>query len=186
VSRYVIIGSGVAGVAAAEAIRSQDPAGKLLMVGSEPEGYYSRPGLAFYLTGEISEKQLKPLPDQYFFALGLQRLVGTVARIHPATHQVELANGQRIDYDRLLIATGAEAAAPRLKGFQAQGVVKLDCLADARQILRLARQAKTAVVVGGGITALEIVEGLVAHAVRPASCGDRYWATCWMKPDLAW
>jgi 3-phenylpropionate/trans-cinnamate dioxygenase ferredoxin reductase component len=179
VRRYVIIGSGVAGVAAAEAIRCQDPGGSLLMIGNEPEGYYSRPGLAFYLTGELNEKQLKPLPDQYFTKMGIQQLVGNVSRIHPNAHQVELEHGQRVQYDRLLIATGAAAAAPRLKGLQAEGVVKLDCLADARQILRQARKTRTAVVVGGGITALEIVEGLVAQRVQTHYFlrGDRYWSS---------
>jgi NAD(P)H-nitrite reductase large subunit len=174
----VIIGSGVAGVAAAEAIRSQDPDGKLLMIGNEPEGYYSRPGLAFYLTGELSERQLKPLPDHYFTRIGVQQLIGSVVRIHPAAHQVELERGQRVAYDRLLIASGAAAASPRWKGLQTAGVVKLDNLADARQILRLARAARTAVVVGGGITALEIVEGLVAQRVQTHYLlrGDRYWS----------
>jgi len=178
VRRYVIIGSGVAGVAAAEAIRGQDPRGDLLMIGTEPEGYYSRPGLAFYLTGELSEKQLKPLPDRYFAGLGLQQLLGDVVRVHPAAHQVELEHGGCIEYDRLLIATGAAAASPRLKGLQAKGVVKLDSITDARNILRLAHSARVAVVVGGGITALEIVEGLVAQRVRTHYFlrGDRYWS----------
>jgi NAD(P)H-nitrite reductase large subunit len=63
-------------------------------------------------------------------------------------------------------------------GAQAQGVVKLDSLEDARQILRLARKQREAVVVGGGITALEIVEGLVAQGVKVHYFlrGDRYWS----------
>ena len=69
--KYVIIGSGVAGIAAIEAIRSLDAAGDILMVGDDPHGFYSRPGLAYYLTGEIGEKQFFPLS-----AGDIQRLYG--------------------------------------------------------------------------------------------------------------
>ena len=80
-------------------------------------------------------------------------------------------------YDRLLIATGATAVRPKVEGLQAQGVVKLDNIEDAQRILKLARKAHHAVVVGGGITALEITEGLIARGVKVHYLlrGDRYW-----------
>ena len=56
--KYVIIGTGVAGIAAIEAIRSVDAAGEITMIGDDPHGYYSRPGLAYFLTGEVNDKQL--------------------------------------------------------------------------------------------------------------------------------
>ena len=58
--KYVIIGSGVAGIAAIEAIRSIDASGDIVMVGDDPHGFYSRPGLAYYLTGELHDKTLFP------------------------------------------------------------------------------------------------------------------------------
>ena len=70
--RYIIIGSGAAGLAAAEAIRSQDPAAILQMFTDDPYGYYSRPGLAYYLAGEVPSNQLYPRPRQYFQDLKLQ------------------------------------------------------------------------------------------------------------------
>lgn len=176
-TNYVIIGMGVAGVAAAEAIRSHDPAARVSLVSAEPDGYYSRPGLAYYLTGELNEAQLYPFREKEFDQLGIQCLHGVVSRIAPQEHQVEFEHGTRLPYDRLLIATGAQAAPLRVKGYEARGVVKLDCLEDARQIIRLARRARSAVVVGGGITALELVEGLLARGVKTHYFlrGDRYW-----------
>ena len=58
--RYIVIGSGVAGVAAIEAIRSNGKAGEIVMVGDDPHGFYSRPGLAYFLTGELHDKALFP------------------------------------------------------------------------------------------------------------------------------
>ena len=54
--KYVIVGSGVAGIAAIESIRSIDPASEVVLVGDDPHGFYSRPGLAYYLTGELHDK----------------------------------------------------------------------------------------------------------------------------------
>ncbi len=176
--RYVIVGTGVAGIAAAEAIRQVDPQGQILLIGDEPDGYYSRPGLAYFLTGEIPEKQLFPFRAEDFRRLRLTWWHDRVTRIDPARHVLQVQKRpEPVRYDRLLLATGSAAVRPDWPGIDLQGVVKLDTLPDARTIRRLARKAKAAVVVGGGITALEIVEGLLRHKVQVHYLlrGDRYW-----------
>lgn len=176
--RYVIIGSGVAGIAAIEAIRKLDQRGEIILVGDEIHGYYSRPGLAYYLTGELAEEHLFPFSKNDFKQLQIQHLHARVVRIFPAEHQVLLSTGKSLHYDRLLIAVGASAASLNISGNDLEGVVKLDNLEDARRILRLARKARTAVVVGGGITALELVEGLLARGVKTHFLlrGQAYWS----------
>lgn len=176
--RYVMIGSGVASIAAIEAIRSVDTNGEVLLVGDEAHGFYSRPGLAYYLTGELAEEQLYPWRETDFQRLNVRRLHNRVARIEAEQHLLRLQNGASLPFDRLLIAVGAEAQMVKVPGVALEGVVKLDNLDDARRILKLARKARTAVVVGGGITALEIVEGLVQRGVKPHYFlrGDRYWS----------
>jgi NAD(P)H-nitrite reductase large subunit len=84
-----------------------------------------------------------------------------------------------LEYDRLLLATGSAAMPLGLPGDHLEGVVKLDDMSDARDLINRCRKAKTAVVVGGGITALEIVEGLRAHKVHVHYLmrRDRYWAS---------
>lgn len=176
--RFVIVGAGAAGISAAEAIRSRDPSAAIQLVCEEPAGYYSRPGLAYYLTGELVERQLFPFSEKDYRCLGLQLRCARVERIHPGSHRIELSDGAQLAYDRLLIATGSFAAPVWIEGGELQGVVKLDNLEDARQILGLARRARAAVVVGGGITALEIVEGLRARGVKVHYFlrRDRYWS----------
>jgi NADPH-dependent 2,4-dienoyl-CoA reductase/sulfur reductase-like enzyme len=175
---YVIIGTGPAGIAAAQAIRGRDPSASITLIGDETSGYYSRPGLAYYLTGEIPEKSLFPFAKGDFQKLKLRLVHGRVRTIHPQEHQVEIDSGKRVGYDRLLIAAGAYAARMQVSGSDLEGVVVLDTLSDARSILKLSRRARSAVVVGGGITALEIVEGLVSRGVRTHYFlrGDRYWS----------
>jgi len=175
---YLIIGTGPAGIAAAQVIRSRDAAGRITLVGDESHGYYSRPGLAYYLTGEIPEKSLFPYSKADFQGMNFRLAQARVRAIYPDAHQVETHTGGRLGYDRLLVATGARAARLKIPGAELEGVVVLDTLADARGILKLARRARSAVVVGGGITALEIVEGLVSRGVKTHYFlrGERYWS----------
>jgi NADPH-dependent 2,4-dienoyl-CoA reductase/sulfur reductase-like enzyme len=175
--RYVIIGAGVAGFAAVEAIRSVDQAGEIIIVSDDPYGYYSRPGLAYYLTGELHDKTLYPRTQEDYKKLKFSFLKGRVTRILRSEHALEMDGKSRLPYDKLLIATGARARLLEVPGAGLDGVVKLDHLADAKNILKLAKSSKTAVVVGGGITALELTEGLVARGIHVHYLlrGDRYW-----------
>ena len=175
--RYVIIGSGVTGLAAIEGIRSLDADGEITVISDDPYGYYSRPGLAYYLTGELSEKQLYPKSKDDIQNLGVNWVNTQVRAIRPQDCSVLLQDGNRIEYDRLLLATGSQASMVRLPGADLKGVVKLDTLQDVREILQRTRKTRRAVVVGGGITALEIVEGLSARGVKVHYLlrGDRYW-----------
>ncbi len=175
--RYLIIGTGAAGMAAAERLRLTDPRAEITLVGEEPHPFYSRPGLAYLLLGHIPEGQLFPRPKDHFRKLRIRRLHARATWIDAAAHLVGLHDGTRLPYDVLLLATGARAARPQVPGMDLEGVVTLDTLADCRCILRLARRARRAVVVGGGITALELAEGLAARGVETHYLlrRDRYW-----------
>ena len=176
--KYIIIGSGVAGISAIEAIRSQDMTGEVVMFGDDPHGYYSRPGLAYYLTGELHDKALFPRTTDDYRRMKFQYAREHVTRIDRSKHVVELGNKGVLEYDKLLIAVGAQAMSLETPGADLNGVLKLDHLEDARHILKFARRGKTAVVIGGGITALELVEGLVARGMKVHYLlrGDRYWS----------
>lgn len=177
-TRYLIIGTGPAGISAAEAIRSQDQRGEIVFVTEDPYGYYSRPGLAYFLTGEIPEASLYPFSSDDFRRLSLRLVKAQIARIDPLERRIFNPKGQGMPYDRLLIATGSTAMLPPFPGARLEGTVKLDDMTDVRRIMKLARRGKTAVVVGGGITALEIIEGLLRRGVKVHYFlrGDRYWS----------
>lgn len=192
--RYVIVGSGVAAFAAVEAIRSLDRQGEIILVSADPHGYYSRPGLAYYLSGEIPEQMLYLRRPQEWGAWGVRFLIGQVQRVDLEGRQVEVlpqpaarrsAAGKggeprlQLGYDRLLLAVGAQAVPLKVPGADLPQVVKLDNLEEARYLLQLARRSRRAVVIGGGITALELVEGLLAQRVQVHYLlrGDRYWSS---------
>lgn len=176
--RYVIVGSGVAGIAAIEAIRSLDTLNEVVMIGDDPHGFYSRPGLAYYLTGELHDKALFPRTADDYKRMNFRYLKGRVANIARDKHALVMADNASIAYDKLLIAVGAQATPLEVPGASLDGVLKLDHLEDARRILKQVRRGRTAIVVGGGITALELAEGLLARGMKVHYLlrGDRYWS----------
>lgn len=183
---HVIIGSGVAGIAAVEAIRSVDQAAKIVMVGDDLHGFYSRPGLAYYLTGELHDKALFPRTADDLRKLKFDYVRAHVSRIVRDQHLLEFSGSQTsLQYDRLLIAVGAEALPLEVPGANLEGVLKLDHMEDAKRLLKLARRGKTGVVVGGGITALELAEGLISRSLKVHYLlrGDRYWSSILDQPE---
>lgn len=175
---YAIIGSGVAGLSAVESIRSADRSGEIVIIGDDPHGYYSRPGLAYFLTGELKDKTLFPKTREEYDRLRFAYKRARVTGLDRGAKTILMDEHPPLSYGKLLIASGAFASPLTVPGANLNGVVKLDHLEDARGILKLARRGRTAIVVGGGITALELVEGLLARGMKVHYLlrGDRYWA----------
>lgn len=182
---YLIIGNGPAGFEAARSIRERDKAGKITILNAERYRYYSRPGLAYFLTGEIPEKQLFSHSSDDYGKLGINLINSRVSKLIPSTRRIQLEQGDHLNYDLLLLTTGARAIVPNLPGIDLQGVVTFDSIDDTKQILKLSRKAKHAVVIGGGITALELVEGLVKRNVEVHYFlrGDRFWSKVFQRDE---
>lgn len=183
--RYVIIGAGVAGYSALQAIRSVDKTGEIVMISDDPNGYYSRPGLAYYLTGELDDKALYPNKQEDYKKLNFKYIRGRVTKIMREDRTLELDGKTLLTYSKLLVAVGARATPLDVPGSKLEGVVKLDHLADAKNIVKLARGGRSAVVVGGGITALELTEGLIARGMKVHYLlrGDHYWSNVLEKGE---
>jgi len=175
---YVLIGSGVAAIAALQAIRSLDNRAVITIISEDPYGYYSRPGLAYYLTHEITRSSLFPFTPHELQAFNARWVRQRAIAVEPIERLVYLADGSRVPYYHLLLATGSLAVALDVPGANLAGVSKLDDMRDAQAMLTVGRKASDAVVVGGGITALEIVEGLRAQGTRVHYLmrGQRYWS----------
>jgi 3-phenylpropionate/trans-cinnamate dioxygenase ferredoxin reductase subunit len=151
VDRIVIVGSGGAGTKAAESLRARGYEGSLTLVSADPHPPYARPPLSkVYLRGQLElEKFTLALPDD----LDL-RLSTTVARITPS--EVVLASGEPLEFDRLLLATGAE---PRRLP-DAEGVLYLRNVEDSDAIRERAAAAGHAVVIGAGFIGSEVAASL--------------------------
>src|SRR5947207_9187250 len=104
----VIIGANLAGAAAAITLRDEGFAGNVVLIGAEAHPPYERPALSKkYLQGEQPLKKLLVRPTSYYAERSIETRFGIPAkRVDPAQKVVELENGERIAYDKVLIATG--------------------------------------------------------------------------------
>jgi NADPH-dependent 2,4-dienoyl-CoA reductase/sulfur reductase-like enzyme len=82
-TRYIIIGMGISGFVAAETVRSLDPLADILLISDDPHGFYSRPGLAYYLTGEIPENRLLLFSKKWKLNTDFQLIKTKVTRLIP-------------------------------------------------------------------------------------------------------
>ena len=106
---FVIVGAGLAGAKAAETLRAEGFDGRLLLLGDEAERPYDHPPLSkAYLRGETDRDSLYVHEESFYAAHGIELRTSTPVRsIDPGGHQLELASGEQIGYERLLLATGA-------------------------------------------------------------------------------
>jgi NADPH-dependent 2,4-dienoyl-CoA reductase/sulfur reductase-like enzyme len=184
---YLIIGNGAAGLSAAEVIRKRDSHGRITILSNEPHLFYSRPGIAYVILDQISEQQVIARSQGFYREHHLDLRQATAVRLEPERQVVYLENGEAVGYDVLLLATGSTAVPPPFAGGDLDGVLYLDTLDDAKRIIKYGRRAKAAVVVGGGITAMEMAEGLQHQGARThlLQRGDRIWPRLFDEQESA-
>jgi 3-phenylpropionate/trans-cinnamate dioxygenase ferredoxin reductase subunit len=154
---YVIVGAGLAGAKAAESLRSAGFTGSITMIGDEPHAPYERPGLSKgYLAGRTDKEELFVHPGDWYAANDVALLTGVAAtEIDRGGHEVVLADGRRIGYDKLLIATGSSPRHLDVPGADLQGVHYLRTISDSERIRDGLRTGGKVVVVGAGWIGLE-------------------------------
>jgi len=149
---HVIVGASLAGAKAAETLRAEGFDGRLLLIGEEAERPYERPPLTkAYLRGEADRDSLYVHEEGFYAAHDIELRTSTPVRsIDPAHRRVELASGERIGYDRLLLTTGAAPRHLAVPGADLAGVHYLRTRQDADTLAAAAAGAEHVVVVGTG------------------------------------
>ena len=153
---YIVIGQGIAGTTAAKTLRKLDPEHSLTIITDELDYLYSRVDLPDIISGKLEPSAAVLQQAETFSGEGINCLMGEKATaVIPAQKTVETATGKRLQYDKLLIATGSVPVIPALPGIDSQGVYSLWTMHQARAIITAAATAKSAVVVGAGLIGLK-------------------------------
>ena len=159
---YLIIGNGVAGTTAAEAIRKENKAGNITILTDEGLPFYDRILLNSYIAGDIDEQGLLAKKTGWYEEQDITlRLRTRVVSAEPEERVVITEQGQRLSYDCLLIATGSHSFIPPIKGFDKRGVFALRSVQDARDISAHAGEVEEVVLIGGGLLGLETGNALL-------------------------
>jgi 3-phenylpropionate/trans-cinnamate dioxygenase ferredoxin reductase component len=161
-STFVIVGAGLAGAKAAETLRAEGFDGRLLLLGEEAERPYERPPLSkAYLRGEADRDSLYVHDEGFYAANDIELRPSTAVRsISSGARQLELATGERLGYQRLLLATGAASRRLPLPGADLDGVHHLRSRRDADALAAAAARAEHVAVVGTGWIGSEAVASL--------------------------
>ena len=157
-TRYLILGGGIAALSAAKAIREHDRSGLIVMISGESALPYYRPALTKQLLGDISAQDIAIKPAIWYDAPGrdIVTLTGrTVTAIDTQKKTVALADGNVFSYDKLVYALGARCFIPPFEGSDRPNVIAIRTADDAARVRKIAQTAKTAVVIGGGVLGLE-------------------------------
>ena len=152
-STFVIVGAGMAGGKAVETLREEGFDGRIVLVGAEPDRPYERPPLSKdYLRGEAERPTIYLQEDAGWYAEHDVELRPStvVASLDVADGAVVLADGERVGYDRLLLATGAEPKRLPIPGADLAGVHVLRTVEDSDALRAVLDAGGRLVVVGAG------------------------------------
>ncbi|MFH0953677.1 MAG: FAD-dependent oxidoreductase [Verrucomicrobiota bacterium] len=156
----VIVGGGIAGVSAAESARKTSPKAAITLISQEGGVPYYRINLTRLLAGEVDEASLQIHPSGWYSEHGVELVDAEAIALWPADRAVELRGGQRIPFDRLILACGAHPFTPPFMAETIEGLMTLRTLADARTLIGLVKPGIRVLCIGGGILGLETAAGL--------------------------
>src|SRR5688572_20910526 len=153
-----IVGANLAGGRAAEALRESGFDGRIVLVGAEPDRPYERPPLSKeYLRREMPEDKVYLRPQGYYEEQRIELRLGVSAtRLDPTERIVELESGERLEYDKLLIATGCEVRRLNIPGTDLKGVRYLRTRIESAELATLLEKARRVAVVGAGFIGSEV------------------------------
>jgi 3-phenylpropionate/trans-cinnamate dioxygenase ferredoxin reductase subunit len=154
----VIVGASLTGAKAAEALREEGFDGRIVLLGEEAERPYERPPLSKdYLRGEAGREKIYVHDEGFYAAHDIELRTSTpVTVLEPGSSEVVLASGERLRYDRLLLATGATPRRLDVPGADLPGVRYLRSMEDSDALADAIRAAGRVVVVGAGWIGAEV------------------------------
>lgn len=160
----LVVGTGIAGLAAAEAARKSAENARIVLIGEERELPYYRLNLTRFLAGELPLEKLLLHSRQWYEDRRIDIITEECAsHIDPIRKSLRTATGKSWNYDRLVLATGAYPAIPPLAGTDKKQIFTLRTLQDALSLKKACGKGNKVVVVGGGVLGLEAAAALASQ-----------------------
>jgi len=165
---FVIVGGGLAGAKAAEALRTEGFDGRVVFIGDESERPYNRPPLSKdYLQGKSDKEKIYVHPERWYVDNDVElRLNCPASLIDVTAHQLTVHSGEQFDYDKLLLTTGSSPVHLKVPGSDLDGVFYLRRVADCEAIKAAFVTAKRVAIIGAGWIGLETAAAARAAGVE--------------------
>ena len=168
-AKYLIVGASAAGIGAVEAIREVDPIGTITVISEEACPQYSRPMISDFVSGKADFQKMKCRTDDFWKENNTEALTEKKAVALNLTEKtVSLEDGQKVAYEKLLLATGGKPFVPKMEGSDKEGVFTFTTIKDAERLASKidSIQAKSAVVIGAGLIGISVTEALAKHGLK--------------------
>jgi NAD(P)H-nitrite reductase large subunit len=168
-AKYVIVGASAAAIGAVEAIREVDSAGAITVITEEQCAQYSRPMISDFVSGKADTKKMQCRNEDFWTSHNTQALLGKkVVSLNLTEKTVNLEDGEKIAYEKLLLATGGKPFVPKMDGQEKDGVFTFTTIAEAQRLAAKidSIQAKSAVVIGAGLIGISVTEALVKRGLK--------------------
>lgn len=161
--KLVLVGNGMAGVRTIEEILERDPERyQMTIIGEEKYPNYNRIMLSNILQKKTTIEEIITNPFDWYEEMGIELFINNPAtRLDTKKKEIELQNGERISYDKCILATGSRAFILPIPGSNLEGVAAFRTIEDTEKILAATNTYKKAAVIGGGLLGLEAAKGLV-------------------------
>lgn len=166
--KFVIIGNGVAGITAAMRIRQREAKARIVVISGETDYFFSRTALMYSYMDRMTRRDLEPYERSVWKKQRIELVRDWVVDLDADAGEITLQQGGKLDYDRLLIATGSVANHIPWKGIDQvkEGLVNFVTMQDLDACERWTQPGRKAVVVGGGLIGVELVECMAHHRME--------------------
>ena len=168
-AKYLIVGASAAGIGAVEAIREMDPIGTITVISDESCTQYSRPMISDFVSGKADVQKMKCRTDDFWKENNAEARTGKKAvSLNLTEKTVSLEDGEKIVYEKLLLATGGKPFIPKMEGQDKDGVFTFTTIQDAQRLAAKidSIQAKSAVVIGAGLIGISVTDALVKRGLK--------------------
>jgi NAD(P)H-nitrite reductase large subunit len=175
-SRIVIIGNGIAGITAARHIRKNSDH-EIIVISSESKYFFSRTALMYVYMGHMNFEHTQPYENWFWRKNDIQLIQARVTKLTPDKKLVELQSGDKIPYNKLILALGSKPRVMPVAGSQLAGVQSLYSKQDLALMEQNTEGIKQAVVIGGGLIGVEMAEMLHSRGVHVTMVvrEDNFW-----------
>jgi NAD(P)H-nitrite reductase large subunit len=161
----IIIGNGISGITCARHIRKNSDF-NITVISAESKYFYSRTALMYIYMGHLKQEHTQPYENDFWEKNRINLVQKTVIKIHTENNNIELSDGEFLNYEYLVIATGSKSNKFGWPGQDLKGVQGLYNLQDVQNMETYTSGIQRAVVVGGGLIGIETVEMLLSRNIK--------------------
>lgn len=161
---YVIIGNSAAAVGTITGIREIDSSGKITVISDEKYHTYSRPLISYWLEGRVSDEKIYYRDPDFYGKNNVDTILGKrVVKIEPVKRVVILDDGESVQYDKLMVATGSKPFVPPMKGLENVKYHTFMNYGSVKAIKSELHEGMKVLIIGAGLIGLKAAEALAAH-----------------------